>query len=62
MATLTYSHFGNPGRSYPRARYTIVKKSTMRAFLPYSILVRNYSNARECKSSGRGAWRLAAAY
>ena len=34
MATLTYSHFGNPGRSYPRARYTIVKKSTMRAFLP----------------------------
>ena len=28
MATLTYSHFGNPGRSYPCARYAIVQGGT----------------------------------
>ena len=51
MATLTYSHFGNPGGSYHRAHYSL--------FLPsigggggghyYSIL-RDYS-ARECRFS-----------
>ena len=62
MATLNYRHFGNPGRRYPRARYSIVnKKARELSFLP-SIVLRNYSNARECKSSGRGARRLAAAH
>ena len=52
MATLNYSHFGNPRRS-PLARYSLLnKKSTKkRAFLPF--IVRNYSNARDCKSSGQ---------
>ena len=60
MVTLTYRHFGNPGRSHHRARYAIVhKKSMTRAFLLF--LVRKFtSNARDCKSSGRGARRLAA--
>ena len=36
MATLTYMHFGNPGRCYPKARFTIVhKKSMMRALLSF---------------------------
>ena len=69
MATLIYSHFGNPRRSNPHARYSLLNKKarkiTARAFLPsFYIVLGNYmySNARECKSSGRGAWRLAAAH
>ena len=65
MATLNYRHFGNPGRRYPRARYSIVNKKDRKkhflSFLP-SLVLRNYSNARECKSSGGGARRLAAAH
>ena len=62
MATLIYSHFGNPSRSYHRAHYSIVnKKARELSFLP-SIVLQNYSDARECKSSGRGALRLAAAH
>ena len=62
MATLNYRHFGNPGRRYPRAHYTIVnKEGNDEGFFPFSI-GRNYSNARECKSSSRGARRLVAAH
>ena len=50
MATLNYRRFGNPGRRYPRAHYSIVNKKDKKArelsFLP-SIVLQNYSNARE---------------
>ena len=63
MATLTYSHFGNPGRSYPRERYIIVrKKSMMRAFLPsfygaqlHCILLMRASANRA--ATARGGWQ-----
>ena len=65
MATLNYRHFGNPGRRYTRARYSIVNKKDRKkheSVPSFCIVLRNYSNAREYKSSGRGARRLAAAY
>ena len=38
MANLNYSNFGNPRRSHPRARFSLLnkkaRKSTARAFLP----------------------------
>ena len=62
MATLTYSHFGNPTRSYYRARSTVVNKKARKwLFLP-SVVHKYTSNARECQSSGRGARRLEAAH
>ena len=63
MATLIYGHFGNPSRSFHRAHYAInnEQKSMTRAFL-CNFIERIYSNARECKSSGHGARRLAVAH
>ena len=59
MATLTYSRFGNPTRSYHRARYVIVnKKNTKRAFLPstcITLLVLRASTNRA--AAARGGWR-----
>ena len=60
MATLTYSHFGNPSRSHPCAHYTIVHKKALVMLSFFYIIVRNHASARECKLSGRGARRLAA--
>ena len=50
MATLIYKHFGNPGRCYPRARYTIVHKKAWRglSFLPF--IVNSASKALKCRS------------
>ena len=47
MATLTYSHFGNPGRSLHEAPYNIVhKKSRLELFsdlLTYQTIVMRFS-------------------
>ena len=51
MATLTYSHFGNLGRSYHRAHYTLVhKQPSFSSFLP-SIVLYIVCNARKCQFS-----------
>ena len=60
MATLNHRHFGTPGRRYPRARYSIVNKKASRELSFFFIVHKFTSDARECKSSGRGARRLAA--
>ena len=47
MATLIYSHFGNPSRSYHRAHYAIVNKKEWQE-LPFSPSIEaNCSNARK---------------
>ena len=50
MATLTYSHFSNPGRRRHRAHYTIVHKKAWRELSFYPSIVRLYSIARDCLS------------
>ena len=54
MATLTYRHFGNPGRRRPKAHYNIVhKKAWLELFsdLLTSFNVQNHSHALQCVSS-----------
>ena len=59
MATLSYKHFVNPCRCYPKARYTIVQKKAWRglSFLP-SIVHSSSKRARVPISSAaaRGGW------
>ena len=49
MATLTYRHFGNPGRIYLRALYYSTKGNLIRAFF-LLFLVQNHARARECQT------------
>ena len=52
MATLTYSHFGNPSRSHPCAHYTIhsTQESMTKAFSDL-LMHENYGNALQLQSS-----------
>ena len=60
MATLTYRHFGNPGRCLREAHYKIVHKK-VRFYAKYAFFrpsnLQKYSNALQCLSS----WPHAAA-
>ena len=63
MATLNYKIFASPGAKARSILLYSTQESMTRAFFPsfYSAKLL-YSNARECKSSGRGARWLAAAH
>ena len=59
MATLTYRHFGNPGRSHHRARYAIVHKKAFDESFPsfysaYPLVMRASANRA---AAARGGWR-----
>ena len=59
MATLNYSHFGNPGRSYTRAHYhsyTLEKEGGKLSsyFLIYYSITRASANRA---AAARGGWR-----
>ena len=54
MATLTYRHFGNPGRHLREAHYNIVhKKAWLELLFRHSTIfnVQNHSHALQCVSS-----------
>ena len=50
MATLTYRHFGNPGRCYHRAHCTIVHRKAWLELFSRPLNMQNSSNARKCRS------------
>ena len=59
MATLTYSQFGNPGRSYLRARYTIVDKAwrELSFFLIECLIVLIMRASAYQAAAARCGWR-----
>ena len=67
MATLTYSHFGNPGGSYHRAHYSLFLVPTFdlwRQWRPLIYVQIYYVTIARASANlvGRGARRLVAAY
>ena len=50
MATLTYRHFGNPGRSYLKAHYKIVHKKALLEHFSDLIMHETYGNALQYHS------------
>ena len=66
MATLNYKHSANPGRSYHRAHYTIVRTQRRKYDARFSSLdssrLHDYIVRASASLTGRGARRLAAAH
>ena len=50
MATLTYKHFGNPGRCLSQAHYKIVHKESMTAAFFHLVMHEPYGNALQWQS------------
>ena len=64
MATLTYKHFGNPGRCLSQAHYKIVHKESMTAAFFHLVMHEPYGKwqSRRLHAAVAGSHGLAAAF